>query len=78
MASEFHHNIRRYAVGEGEADEGLSAGVGADEFVFGVDFVVADAVAVAGDGVLDENPRLGTLRQGKKSPPQCTETGKKS
>ena len=51
MARELHHDIRRDAVGESEADEGLAAGVGADEFVFGIDFVIAGAVAVACDGV---------------------------
>ena len=51
MACELHHNVRRDAVTEGKTDEGLTASVGADEFVFGIDFVVAGAVAVAGDGV---------------------------
>ena len=48
MACELHHDIRRNAVTEGEADEGLTASVGADEFVFGIDFVVGAAAADAG------------------------------
>ncbi len=51
MACELHHNVRRDAVGEGEADEDLSAGMSADEFVLGIDLVVSGAVSVAGDGV---------------------------
>ena len=51
MACELHHDIRRNAVAEGEADEGLAACVSADEFVLGIDFVVTSAVAVASDGV---------------------------
>ena len=51
MAGEFHHNVRGDAVGEGKADEGLTAGMGANEFVLGIDFIVAVAVAVASDGV---------------------------
>ena len=51
VTGELHDNVRRDAVGEGEADEGLAACVSADEFVLGIDFVVAGAVAVAGDGV---------------------------
>ncbi len=51
MAGEFHYNVRGDAVGEGKADEGLAAGVGANEFVLGIDFIVAVAVAVASDGV---------------------------
>ena len=51
MAGEFHHDIRRYSVREGEADEGLAASVGANEFVFGFDFVVTDVVFVVCDGV---------------------------
>ena len=49
MAGEFHDNVRRDADGEGEADEGLSAGVGADLRPFGIDIVVTGAVAVEGD-----------------------------
>ena len=49
MAGEFHHDIRRNAVGEGEADEGLSAGVGANLSPLWVNVIVADAVAVEGD-----------------------------
>ena len=51
MAGEFHHDIRRYSVREGEANEGLAASVGANEFVFGFDFVVTDVVFVVCDGV---------------------------
>ena len=51
VAGEFHDNVRRDSVGEGEADEGLSAGVRSDEGVFGEDGVVAGAVLVAGDRV---------------------------
>ena len=49
MAGEFHDNVRRDAVTEGEADEGFSACVGADLGPFGIDVVVAGAVAVEGD-----------------------------
>ena len=31
MTGELHHHVRRDAVGEGETDEGLAAGMGADE-----------------------------------------------
>jgi len=41
VSGEFHHDVRRDAVGEGETDEGLAAGMGADELVLGIDFVVA-------------------------------------
>lgn len=41
VSGEFHHDVRRNAVGEGETDEGLAAGMGADELVLGIDFVVA-------------------------------------
>ena len=51
VTGELHHNVRGDAVGEGKADEGLAAGVGANEFVLGIDFIVAVAVAVASDGV---------------------------
>ena len=51
MAGELHHDIRRYAVGESEADEGLAAGMGADEVVLRFNFIDADAIFVAGDGV---------------------------
>ena len=50
VAGEFHHDIRRYSVREGEANEGLAASVGANEFVFGFDFVVTDVVFVVCDG----------------------------
>ena len=50
MAGEFHHDIRRYSVREGKADEDLAASVGANEFVFGFDFVVTDVVFVVCDG----------------------------
>ena len=46
MACELHHDIRRDAVAEGEADEGLSAGMGADLRLFWIDVIVAGAVAV--------------------------------
>ena len=49
MAGEFHHYIRRDAVGEGEADEGLSAGVGADLSPLGIDIIMSDTVSVEGD-----------------------------
>ena len=35
MAGPFHHDLGRDAGGKGKADEGASAGMGADEFVFG-------------------------------------------
>ena len=49
VAGEFHHDIRRYSGREGEADEDLAASVGANEFVFGFDFVVTDVVFVVCD-----------------------------
>ena len=51
MAGELHDHIRSDAIGESEADEGLAACVSADEFVLGIDFVIAGAVAVASDVV---------------------------
>ena len=50
MTGEFHYDLRRDADGEHETDESLAAGVGANEFVLGIDFIVAVAVAVASDG----------------------------
>ena len=51
VAGELHHNVRSDAIGQGEADEGLAAGVGANEFVLGIDIIVAGAVLVASDGI---------------------------
>lgn len=39
MACPFHYHLRRDAAGEGEADEGPAASVGADERPFGVGFL---------------------------------------
>ena len=49
VACEFHHHLRGHSNGEHEADEGLSATVGADLGVFGPGDVVALAFAEAGD-----------------------------
>lgn len=49
MAGEFHHNIRSDAIGEGEADEGFTTGVGANLGPFGIDVIVADTVPVEGN-----------------------------
>ena len=64
VAGEFHNNVRRDSVGEGEADEGLSAGVRSDEGVFGEDGVVAGAVLVAGD-------RVGSCGAGNRTKKNC-------
>ena len=49
MAGEFHHDIRRDAVGESEADEGLSACMSTNLGPLWIDVIVADTVAVQGD-----------------------------
>ena len=41
VASPFHHDIRRDAEGEGVDDEGAAAGVGADEFPFRMNLILA-------------------------------------
>ena len=55
MAGPFHDHLGRDAAGEGEADEGASAGMGADFGPFGIDLGLALAVADAGfgDGAVD-------------------------
>lgn len=37
MAVPFHHNLRRDSAGEGKTNEGASAGMSADDFIFGLD-----------------------------------------
>lgn len=49
MAGKFHHDLRGDTDGEHEADEGLSAAVGADFAVFGNRDVVALPFAESGD-----------------------------
>ena len=46
MAGPLHDNIGRDAHGEGVADEGAAAGMGADNGVFGLGFLDALAVLV--------------------------------
>ena len=41
VAGPFHHDIRRDAEGEGVDDEGTAAGMGADEFPFRMNFILA-------------------------------------
>ena len=52
MAGPFHHDVRGDAEGEGVDDEGAAAGVGADEFPLGLDFIGADITLVGGDADL--------------------------
>lgn len=64
MAGEFHYDLGGDGDGEHKADEGLAAAVGANEFVLGIDFIVAVAVAVASDGVgLVESANLAEALQ---------------
>ena len=49
MASPLHDNLRRDAHAEGIADERASASVGADDFVFGFDFVKAFITTIVGN-----------------------------
>ena len=41
VAGPFHHDVRRDAEGEGVDDEGAAAGVGADEFPFRMNLILA-------------------------------------
>ena len=49
MASPFHDNLRRDTHAECIADERASASVGADDFVFWLDFVKAFITPIVGD-----------------------------
>lgn len=46
MAGPFHDDIGRDAHGEGVADEGTAAGVGANDGIFGLGFLDSFAVLV--------------------------------
>ena len=64
MAGPFHDDIGRDAHGEGVADEGTAAGVGAEDRVLGLGLFDALAVLVVnlGDGGVDAR-QLGQLLQ---------------
>ena len=49
MPGPFHYHIRGNPQGEGVDDEGAAAGVGTDQFPFGLDLVGADVALVGGD-----------------------------
>ena len=49
MAGPFSHDIRGDVEGQGVYNKGSAAGVGADEFPFGLDLVGADIALVGGD-----------------------------
>ena len=55
MASPLHDYLRWDAAGEGEADEGTTAGMGADEFVFGLCafLSLSGPIGYAGDGRIE-------------------------
>ena len=52
VAGPFHHDIRGDAQGQDVDDEGAAAGVGADQFPFGLNLVGADVTLVGGDADL--------------------------
>ena len=52
MAGPFHHDVRGDAQRESIDDEGAAAGVGADQFPLGLDFVGAYVALVGGDADL--------------------------
>ena len=49
VAGPFHHNVRRDAQRQGVDDESTAAGVGSDQFPFGMDLVLADVALVGRD-----------------------------
>ena len=49
VAGPLHYDIRRDAEGEGVDDEGAAAGVGADEFPFRMNFILAFIALVGRD-----------------------------
>ena len=55
MAGPFHHDLRRDSAGESKADEGMAAGVSADEFVFrlGDFFTLSGTIGHTGDGDIE-------------------------
>ena len=46
MACPFHHDVRRDAQGQCGDDERAAAGMGADQFPLGMDFIGADVALV--------------------------------
>ena len=55
VAGPFHHDLRRDATGEGQADEGAAAGVGAQHLVLGKGLLdtLAGTEAYTGDGIVE-------------------------
>lgn len=61
MTGPFHYDLWWDAAGEGEADEGAAAGVGADEVALGVGFLhpLSATVADLDDGRIESYLPLG-------------------